>query len=1137
MKVRPWVLAATGLLAFATAVWFAGPVLVIGGQAPLASPEVRLLVISAFALQYLAQKVWSAWQARRKNEHVVAALIPAPQGELSAEAEQLRERFSTALEQLRRARLGPRGPWKLGRSYLYQLPWYAIIGAPGSGKTTALLNSGLNFPLEQKLGRGSVRGFGGTRNCDWWFTDRAVLIDTAGRYTTHESDRVADRQAWETFLQLLLASRPRRPLNGVLVAVSVSDLLEFTPDGLRAHARTLRARLDELQSALRVRIPVYVLLTKCDLLPGFVDWFGSMSRAERDQVWGMTFDLRAAERSGRGAAAGFADDFERLVNRLADLLVEKLQAERDLTRRARIFSLPTQLYALRERLGLLVQDAFGWSGSSSSQAPLIRGVYLTSGTQQGTPIDRLLFALGRELGLASQILPANQNTGKSFFLSGVLQDVVLAEYELDGRAPLKQRAQRLLVASTAACVFAAAFALAGLWVSGYTRATQQIARFEDEVARAQTIIDAIPASLGVNPRMLLPALETVRSLRLPRENAHPLTEFAHLGTRARLKLVSASQAAYDRMLLGPFQTQIAKAIDTTLREGAQPEVQYEALKAYRMLSDPAHFDATGFRTFVISYWNSALQPPLNPAERAELAGHLAGLLQAGAVGSGLRVEPSLAQSVQSRLSSQPITQQIALRLEVLLQSEAAPDFTIGSMGTAAAELFAGADGASEPKPVPGRYILRVYTDVVNGQTPKIAAQLASEAGWVLGASRANEAAEAAEVLESYRAAYSRAWALMLDDLRLRRATNNNQAVRQAQTLAKPDGPLPALLGEIVRETPLNLPDGSSGPIVATEADRFRTLAQLVVPDSTGNSPLKSVLRSFAEIQTLRGAHAGGGDPSTQGEVVADRLTRLVAEARTRPEPVRSMLLSLAVLPEGGPAMSARLSGTALSKQVAAKLGLPCIQLVAGNFPFDRRAMRDAPFEDFARLFAPQGGFDGAFKQLLATRVDTSSGDNWRWLGSGSEPPAQELERFRAAARIRDVFFVQGGAHPGLRLTFRPVDMDEDIDRFQLEIDGQTVRYAHGPPEPTTIDWPGARGTARIEVSPAGNGPMPAYSGPWALFRLLDHAAVRDAGTAGHFQVIFDVGGRHATFDVSTDSGANPFRLRELERFECPIPGQ
>jgi type VI secretion system protein ImpL len=120
---------------------------------------------------------------------------------------------------LKKTRLGG----KTGRGqYLYQLPWYIIIGPPGSGKTTALINSGLRFPL----GAGKVRGVGGTRNCDWWFTDEAVLLDTAGRYTTQDSHEEVDRAAWRGFLDLLKKHRRRRPINGAFIAISLADLMQ-----------------------------------------------------------------------------------------------------------------------------------------------------------------------------------------------------------------------------------------------------------------------------------------------------------------------------------------------------------------------------------------------------------------------------------------------------------------------------------------------------------------------------------------------------------------------------------------------------------------------------------------------------------------------------------------------------------------------------------------------------------------------------------------------------------------------------------------------------------------------------------------------------------------------------------------------
>ena len=70
------------------------------------------------------------------------------------------------------------------------------------------------------MGQGAVAGVGGTRLCDWWFTEDAVLIDTAGRYTTQDSDAAVDRAGWEAFLDLLKRTRARQPLNGVIVAIA-----------------------------------------------------------------------------------------------------------------------------------------------------------------------------------------------------------------------------------------------------------------------------------------------------------------------------------------------------------------------------------------------------------------------------------------------------------------------------------------------------------------------------------------------------------------------------------------------------------------------------------------------------------------------------------------------------------------------------------------------------------------------------------------------------------------------------------------------------------------------------------------------------------------------------------------------------
>ncbi|HXY96464.1 MAG TPA: type VI secretion system membrane subunit TssM [Steroidobacteraceae bacterium] len=1131
--LKPWTLAAVGLAALAALIWYAGPLVAVGGQALLATPAARLLVIAVLTLQYIAQKVWQSRRARRANEQLISALASASDPGVPAETEQLRERFASALTDLKRMRFGPRGgsfsswSWKFSRSWLYELPWYVIIGAPGAGKTTALLNSGLGFPLGDK--RGAVHGVGGTRNCDWWFTDRAVLIDTAGRYTTHESDRSADRQAWGVFLELLRRSRPRRPLNGVLVALPVADLLELSSEGLIAHARLMRSRLDELQLALRVRLPVYLLLTKCDLLPGFVDWFGALERKEREQAWGITFELRASDSAQ--AAAQLAGEFEHLVDRLADALAARLAQERDAQRRARIFTLPRQLRSLGEPLDLLIRRAFGpGRAAAGAAAPCLRGVYLTSATQHGTPIDRMLSAFGRELGLERQILPPNQSSGKSYFLTRLLGEQVLGEAELSGRSPLRQQARRRARLTAIVALQLAGVALATWWIGSYLGTAQELARLDSEVARARVVVDAMPTRSGPDPRALLPGLDATGALA----RAVLGTDWAGLadiGGRAREKVRAAAREAYDRMLLGPFQRRIARAIDASLRSGANVNLQYEALKAYTMLREPQHFDGNGFRLFVLSYWNSALLPPLSSAEQVALAGHLEALIRAGAVGSAIAIEPDLIDSVRSRLAAQPPGERIALRLGVLLDSRRHSDFTVARFGTDAAALFVGADGRSPPQAVRGRYTLEAYRDLIMKEAPQIASELAAEADWVLETAPAASSVSTEVFLADYRSRYARAWADLLDDVRVKAPADNVEAASAARSLGAIDGPLVQLLDAIVRQTSPE-PEGGEGPIAPDDplAARFLALRRLLAPDMSGGTPLERTLQSFRRIATQRAAGSAAGPAE---------LSSVLAAAAREPEPVRSMLAALATVPASAPAAVAAAavpsSPAALSRQIASRLGMDCLRVVPGHFPFIRSAPRDASLEDFSRLFAPRGAFDQVFGQLLAPHLDTSS-DDWRPRGTGVAADPEEIERFHSAARIREVFFAHGGSEPGLELTFRPLEMDPEIERFQLEVDGQLIRYAHEPPVAMGLHWPGAHGSARVDITPAMEGEPPLeFSGPWALFRLLDHAAVQDGASPGTLRMVFNVGGPRATFEVKVDSGANPFRLRELEQFSCPLP--
>jgi type VI secretion system protein ImpL len=341
--------------------------------------------------------------------------IAAADAGVAHELESIRTRFAEAA-----AALGDR---------IDTLPWYVFIGAPGSGKTTALLHSGLRFlPPSASTGT-AVGGVGGTRNCDFWFTEEAVLLDTAGRYTTQDSHTAADAAAWHGFLGLLKEVRGARALNGAFVTASATDLMLWSKPERAKFSAHVRMRLAELYAALGARFPVYLLITKVDLLAGFLEFFGEYDPEKRSQVWGSTFEL---EVDSVTLEPRYAKEFEPLEARLNAEMLVRLHEERDLQRRAAIYRFPQQFHPLGPLVGEFVGQAF--TAQVEHKAPQLRGVYFTSGTQQGSPIDRVLGTLSRTFGLERAKSAERGGTGRSYFISKLLREVVLREKDL--AAPL-----------------------------------------------------------------------------------------------------------------------------------------------------------------------------------------------------------------------------------------------------------------------------------------------------------------------------------------------------------------------------------------------------------------------------------------------------------------------------------------------------------------------------------------------------------------------------------------------------------------------------------------------------------------------------------------------------------------------------
>lgn len=1166
-----WLLSLLGLGLASLLIWYEGPLFSFDGREPLAAQTTRWRVIALLGVVWLAWFGWRAYSAWRANRMLMAGMEdaqgPAEKPEsraTEAELALLSERMRAAMAVLRKASPG----WKPGGQYLYQLPWYLFVGAPGSGKTTALTHSGLQFPLSDSLGPAAIGGIGGTRHCDWWFTDDAVLLDTAGRYTTQDSDTQVDKAAWGGFLDLLKKHRRRSPVNGVIVAVSVSDLLQQNAAQRQTQAKAIRARIDELHERLGVRFPVYVVITKCDLIAGFAEFFEHFGREERAQVWGMTFPLAQPGRSEQpGAAlATFASEFDALERQLQVRVLERMQQERDLSRRALLYSFPQQFASIGQVLGAFFNSVF--EPNRYQEPALVRGVYFTSGTQEGSPIDRVLASLAASFGLGRKVLPAGYAAGRSYFITRLMRDVIFKEAGLAGvNLRQEQRRKRWLRAAMALMGLVSLLLVAGIAVS-YQRNKAFVETAAVRTAQVAQLAKALPAEGDVRGTLaLLNAARDLPAGYARRDDSVPLLN--RMGLYQGDKLGTGAVNLYRRLLRSTLLPHIVVNMESALRRGdaSNQDFLYETLRAYLMLGQRQFFDAASVQAWVDVDWRREL-PDASEEQRQQLGAHVAALFDADDEDAQpIQLDADLIARTRLTLASMPLSQRVYNRLKRQVAQVNLPELSVnGAAGRDVSSLLVRRSGAPLSRGVSGVYSVAGYRALVE-KSERAVLDMARDS-WVLdrqeaALSTATTASMKEQVLDLYYADYIRQWDGYLADVQLTPLTSLDQAALVTHALAGNDSPLRAFLQAAARETTLDraLKERADDPVDRLVHDRIDDARKRLEFALDGKSPApvsdpasNPVDQHFAALHALARGNTSGpldevvamlkdtaqyfdsaetarrsGTPAPSGEV----LSRIKRAASEQPAPLSSILRD--VDGSGGALTlgNERERLNALWESTGAPF---CRDAIAGRYPLVRGASRDATADDFGKFFGPGGLMDDFFSKNLAPYVDMS-GTRWRWRATGSVPmniSQDVLDQFQRGARLRDMFFVAGARQPSLRFDLKPVSADPSLGKVTLDIASQPVVFdGTSSAGFSPIVLPSGKGSDLVQLQTAlASGHGLRSDGPWAWLRLLDQGLV--SGAAGErYQLTFTVDGRKVIYELRASSVINPFRRDALDPFRCP----
>ncbi|MFV3126346.1 type VI secretion system membrane subunit TssM [Niveispirillum sp. KHB5.9] len=1100
-----------GAVALAGVLGVATQFLPVADISPLDRYWPWLLLALLLAIPWLVLEWRRLRQPGRADAALRAEILAVTDGDTQHELAVLSRKLDQALEKLKRAA----APGKGLEAPLYQLPWYMMIGPPKSGKSTAVA---VATNVQHTDGeRPTIKGAGGTRNCEWMFTENAILLDTAGRYLTHEDNRERDSGIWLGFLDMLRRVRSRQPINGVIVAIGLDDLAQGTQAGLTEHARLVRARLRELSQKFTCPLPAYVMFTKADLLQGFAEFFATLKRPDLEQVWGATLPLPA---EGTAVDPGLAAaEFDALLDRLRSRRLDRMDEEVDAQRRAQVLGFPQQFALLRDPLLQFLNEVF--TGSRYDPLPVFRGFYFTSAVQMGNPIDRLTASIGRHL-VAEGVGP--QPATRTYFLKQLLNEVIFAEAWLGAGSPVREERRRRLRRLGLGLAAALSVVLAMALTLSFTTNMSRLDGADELAARYAQAVKDTPAPTDVPTlEAVLPALDLIAPAASAPDDG--FISVAGFGLSQSRKLANAAGTAYESGLAGLFLPRVLSRLETRMRGSLGDRgTLYETLKIYLMLARQAGLD----KPLVLDWLRgdlSTLYPDSDP-RRAALDRHMEALVTRRLPPAV--IDDALVAQARDILDRAPLAQQ---GYDILKGSAAVrllPAFdplkAAGPLGRALVRR----SGLPLRDAIPGLYTRDGFLSVIKPALDRVADMLLRE-HWVLGRTEGRATDSAAlrrEVMELYLTDYIRVWDTLLSDVTVPASTSPDELRQLLLELSGNSSPLAELVRASAEQTRLTVaasPAGTPPPPEQKVEEHFRDLHHYA--QGTAGMSVQDTRQLLRDLYEQANVNGGLGTGAT-GQ-------RLLTHAGYLPAPAAGLVRQTA---QAAGATAGGNTRSSLSSLWASTVLPTCRQVTSRYYPLNRTAEAEVPLPNFTELFGPGGLIDNFFRTNLVRFVDMSQ-ETWRWQpvdGIQLGIPDAVLWEFQRADRIRRAFFPAG---PQISVRFDLQQMPAPggaRPRAVLHIDGQSVGGQAGAGDrPVLMQWPAnGIGEARLEPDPMDMR-TPDFTGPWALFRLLDRARLTRSGTSDTISVSFATDGGVVTYRLRPGNANHPFGDDDLWRFRCP----
>jgi type VI secretion system protein ImpL len=1180
------------LLCVAAAViglWWWGPQWQWRGQQPLAELPVRFAVTVLIAV--LPLLMWSAWvyrhnrsivreqqRQRREVDDPCLVYLQAQQRALDGSLTRLRDSQG-------------------GRGHRYDVPWYLILGEENAGKSSFVSRSDQRFALT-RTERSSTQPASADPDLlfdiDWWVGDEAVLIDPPGEFisqperplpkpepvppqpTLEEGQDEApaekapvtlkpaeppalpagiERRLWRHMIGWLAQNRSRRPLNGVVLLVDMTKLFAQTEKERRDLAFVLRARLTELGGELGTRLPLYVVMSKFDLLEGFEELFTKLSAREREEVQGFTFTL-ASVKAFDTWLEELGKAYQRFIEQLEDRLVAATGAISPAARK-RAYSLLRELSGAHKMLLSFLGDVLGCDRYTTPA--LVRGLYFSSVYQRGEVRNLLADASARAFAFNAPALSTKpQGTSVVYFAQQLLQRVVYPEAGLagDNLRVIEHKARLLRGGAIAASVCGLAMVAGWLYFYSVNRD-----KAEHVLEKSLAFTDTNTAAKDdLTGRSLLAPLDEIRdAVSLYGDYRSGWTVLADMGLYQGKAIGPQVDNAYLNALARRFLPAIAGGVAATIKQAVPgSDKQLAALRVYRMIEDRANRRPELVEQWMAREWQKAY--PGQGQLQAALMRHLQyGLAYADVE---LPNDQRVVTEAQQQLRKLPLAQRVYISLrqqaqeqlhgELDLRNEIGPAFDVVYVPLTPRNHLAAVDSSLSLPPLLTASGFRDYFD----QHSQNVADLALVDQWVLGERRTLDYSEVDRqaLTERLRALYSAdyidSWRRVLNQFSVTEFTDLTHALSVLEQVTGPAAPMRRLL-ETVRSNTLIYPQ----PLDNEKAPQG---------DQQGRAQAMGIYRSFAGLsgmldvqgdkpsyydETLQAVSAvydyvkAVQDNPNQGKAaLAVALSRF---SEKEPDPIRNLQRVATGLPDPLNRHVRQLADQTsqvlmvmalreLEQRWDAEVYGVYLERLASRYPIDP-AGPDVSLKDFEAFFGPQGQLKRFQDQYLTVFLKDNLNTLYSSTHDGYLIRPEVMEQLKQAEAIRNAFFDNRGE---LNVSFglEPVAISSGLRGSVFGVDGQLQAFADKGKDPIGMTWPGPAGESghsRVSLVQAGGTTVSlGYQGPWSFYRLLSRGGL-NARTPTSVDLSFRIAGDTARYKFHATDANNPFTRQLFAGFALP----